>query len=182
MTDTQLDFGHPVPHATPDDLLHKLDKLGINTQTVEHERVFTVEQSTALRQRLGNNPSGYLSGGHSKNLFLKDKKQVLWLIVASHDRVIDLKALRKTIGAGNLSFGKPELLFEVLGVTPGSVTPFSLINDVQCRVRVILDAGLLAHASLYFHPLINSRTTCISPGDLLTFIKSCGHQPQILTL
>ena len=156
---------------TSEQLLSYLSELGLETETFQHEAVFTVEESRAIR--------GEMPGGHSKNLFLKDKKGVLWLVVCEEDRPIDMKALRKVIGAANLSFGKPDLLLELLGVTPGSVTPFALINDTDCQLRVILDKGLMAYVDLHFHPLTNTATTRISPNDLLKFIHSCGHQPEI---
>jgi Ala-tRNA(Pro) deacylase len=121
-----------------------------------------------------------MTGAHCKSLFLKDKKDQLWLLVALEDRPVDLKTLPKNIGAARLSFGKPELLLEVLGVEPGSVTPFALINDPQGRVRVVLDKGMLDHELLNYHPLTNTATTAISAADLVRFIRSCGHDPVIL--
>lgn len=159
---------------TEKDLYQRFDELGVNTVTVEHAAVFTVEEAKAAR--------GDLAGAHSKNLFLKDKKQQLWLIVCLEDRAIDMKELRHKIGAGNLSFGKPELLIEVLGVEPGSVTPFSLVNDTDLRVRVVLDKQMMEDDFLNFHPLTNTRTTQISPVDLLVFIRSCGHEPDVVEL
>ena len=159
---------------TPEQLQSRLSELGLEYETISHKPVFTVEESQAVR--------GDMSGGHSKNLFLKDKKNVLWLVICEEDRPVDMKALRKVIGAANLSFGKPDLLLEVLGITPGSVTPFALINDSEQRVRVVLDAGLMAHSQLHFHPLTNAATTRISPDGLLTFIRACGHQPEIVEI
>jgi Ala-tRNA(Pro) deacylase len=155
-------------------LMARLGALGIQTKTVRHPPLFTVAESKALR--------GELPGGHSKNLFLKDKKGVLWLIVAHEDCAIDLKALRPRIGSAALSFASAERLREVLGVEPGSVTPFALINDREARVRVVLDAGLLALSPLNFHPLVNTATTAIEADDLLVFVRSCGHEPRIETL
>ncbi len=156
------------------DLYQRFEDLGVTTVTTEHAAVFTVDEAKAAR--------GELKGAHSKNLFLKDKKKQLWLIVCLEDRAIDMKVLRHQIGAGNLSFGKPEALLEVLCVTPGSVTPFSLINDTDCSVRVVLDAEMMAAEFLNFHPLINTKTTQVSPDGLLHFIKSCGHEPAIVAL
>jgi Ala-tRNA(Pro) deacylase len=155
-------------------LMARLDALGIRTRTVRHPPLFTVAESKALR--------GELPGGHSKNLFLKDKKGILWLIVAGEDRAIDLKALRPRIGSAPLSFASPERLHQVLGVEPGSVTPFALINDRKVQVRVVLDAELLALSPLNFHPLVNTATTAIAADDLLVFVRSCGHEPRIETL
>ena len=161
-------------HATREELLSRLDALGIRSTTVDHPPVFTVEESKRLR--------GTLTGGHCKSLFLKDKKDVLWLVVALEDRPIDLKELRHRIGAANLSFGKPELLLQVLGVEPGSVTPFGLINDRERRVNVVLDKGMMAMDCLNYHPLTNRATTTVSPADLLKFIKACGHEPREIEL
>jgi Ala-tRNA(Pro) deacylase len=155
-------------------LFSYLEKLGIKTQTVNHKAVFTVEESQSIRQ-------GF-PGGHSKNLFLKEKNGKLWLVVAEENTRIDLKLLRKQIGATNLSFGKPELLWETLGVTPGSVTPFSLINDLENTVRVVLDQALVSEDTLYFHPLINTSTTQIDSKDFLTFIDKLGHDLQIIEI
>lgn len=160
--------------ATKADLFAKLAELGIATTTHEHPPLHTVEESRALR--------GEIAGAHSKNLFLKDKKDVLWLIVALEDTPIDLKTLHKRIGSGRLSFGKPELMRDVLRVEPGSVTPFALINETTRGVNVILDAALLAHGTLNFHPLVNTATTSISRDDFLTFLAACGHEPRHMVL
>ena len=160
--------------ATGQDLYDLLARLGIATETARHPPVFTVEEARAHR--------GTLPGIHTKNLFLKDKKGILWLIVAGEDRAIDLKALRPRIGSAPLSFASPDRLREVLGVEPGSVTPFALINDREARVRVVLDAELLALSPLNFHPLVNTATTAIAPDDLLVFVRSCGHEPRIARL
>ncbi|MCP5367770.1 MAG: prolyl-tRNA synthetase associated domain-containing protein [Hyphomicrobiales bacterium] len=160
--------------ATPEQLLARLDELGLATQTHRHPPVYTVDEAKALR--------GDLPGGHCKNLFLKDKKGELWLVVADEDRPIDLKALRHLIGAGHLSFGKPDLLMEVLGVEPGAVTPFALINDTGTRVNVVLDDAMMAAGVLNFHPLDNAATTAIAPADLEAFIRACGHAPRRVAL
>ena len=160
--------------TTSEQLLQHLTNLGINTAITEHGAVFTVEQARALR--------GEIPGGHCKNLFLKDKKGALWLVVCLEDAVIDLKALPALIGAARISFGKAELLGEVLGVEPGSVTPFALINDTAHRVNVVLDAKMMQHDVVSYHPLINTATVTLTPDDLLKFISSCGHEPQIIEL
>src|SRR5438105_266219 len=159
--------------ATREELAEYLRNLGIAVTTVEHPPVFTVEEAQALR--------GEIAGAHSKNLFLKDKKDALFLVVAREAAAIDLKHLHNRIGAsGRLSFGKPELLMERLGVPPGSVTPFGLINDRPPRLRVVLDAGLVAHETVNFHPLVNTATTTLRAIDLLAFIRATGHEPEIL--
>lgn len=161
----------PMP-ATREMLFKYLESLGISTATVNHPAVFTVEEARALR--------GAIPGLHIKNLFLKDKKDAFWLVVCEEDTAVDLKALPARIGSARLSFGRPELLREVLGIEPGSVTPFSLINDKEHRVNVILDARIVASEAVNCHPLENTATTTISSADLLTFMESTGHAPQIV--
>jgi Ala-tRNA(Pro) deacylase len=160
--------------ATPESLFARLDELGIPHRTHTHPPVFTVAEAAALR--------GTLPGGHTKNLFLKDKKGGLWLAVMLEERRTDLKQLADALGAPRFSFGNGELLYEVLGVRPGSVTPFALVNDTAQRVTVVLDEGMLAHDPLNYHPLENDRTTAIAPTDLVRFIASCGHEPRIVDL
>ena len=160
--------------ATRTELFAFFDKLGIATKTFEHEPVFTVEEAKRVHDKV--------PGGHCKNLFCKDEKGVLWLIVALEDAVIDLKSAPAKIGSRRLSFGKPELLMEVLGITPGSVTPFSLVNDTQVRVNVILDEAMMKLDQLNYHPLKNDASTTIAAADLLTFIKACGHNPRIVAV
>lgn len=160
--------------ATPDELFAALDTLGIKTSTHHHPPVFTVEEAKAH--------CAELPGGHCKSLFLKDKKDRLYLLVALDGRAIELNAIAKFIGAARLSFGRPELLLEVLGVTPGSVTPFALMNDKGARVSVVLDAGMMREALLNYHPLTNTATTAITPADLRRFIAWTGHSPTDLEL
>jgi Ala-tRNA(Pro) deacylase len=159
-------------HATETDLFARLLELGIESTTHRHPPVFTVEESRLLR--------GQLPGAHCKSLFLKDKKDQLWLVVALERQPVDLKMLPKNIGAARLSFGKPEVLIDILGVEPGSVTPFALINDDGGRVRVVLDKAMLDHDLLNYHPLKNTATTALAAADLVRFIRSCGHDPLIL--
>jgi len=161
--------------ATPEDLLARLAELGIAAPTIEHPPMFTVEDSQALR--------GDLPGGHSKNLFVKDKKSRLFLLVLEEETVVDLKRVHERIGAqGRVSFGSADLLEEVWGVRPGAVTPFGAINDVAGRVTLVLDADMMRHDRLNFHPLVNTRTTGISPADLLKFLRSTGHEPVVAAL
>ncbi len=158
--------------ATPDELFAFLDRLGIAHKTVTHPAVFTVEEARELR--------GAVAGGHTKNLFLRDKKDAPYLVVASEDAAIELKSLHRVLGAsGRFSFGSAELLRELLGVEPGSVTPFAAINDTACRVTVVLDAAMMEHAVLNFHPLVNTGTTTISREGLLKFLEATGHLPRI---
>ena len=159
---------------SPDDLLARLEALGIAHTTHRHPAVFTVEEARAH--------CGHLPGCHCKNLFLKDKKGQLWLVVARDDAAIDMKSLDRTIGAARLSFGRPELLAEVLGVVPGAVTPFALANDVEGRVNVVLDAVMMEADLVNYHPLTNEATTALSPQGLLAFLRSMGHEPAILAI
>ncbi|MGJ0557707.1 prolyl-tRNA synthetase associated domain-containing protein [Methylocystis sp.] len=160
--------------ATRQDLSARLDELGISTTTVEHEPVFTVAESERLEREI--------DGAHTKNLFLKDDAGALFLVVARSATRVDLKALSRRLGAGRFSFGKPELLMEVLGVPPGSVTAFAVINDPEARVRLVLDEALMSFDSINCHPLENTATTNIARADLLRFIRACGHEPSIAVL
>jgi len=160
--------------ATREDLFRRLEELGIPSRTVEHPPVFTVAESDQVERKL--------PGGHTKNLFLKDKKGRLFLVVAEGKTAIDLKSLHAVLECGRLSFGSPTLLQDVLGVTPGSVTALALINDVERRVTVVIDANLMRYNSINGRPLVNTATTNIARDDLLRFIRSCGHGPRIVGL
>ena len=161
-----------MPAASPDDLFAYLNSLGIAHQTVAHPPLFTVEESRAL--------AGRVPGVHSKNLFLRDKKGTLFLIVAAEDAAIDLKSLHRLLGAsGRFSFGSAGALRETLGVEPGSVTPFAAINDKAGQVTVVLDAAMMAHEVLNFHPLSNAATTTVSRRGLVKFLVATGHPPRI---
>ena len=155
-------------------LLDHLAAMGITTTTVDHPAVHTVAESSTIEIPL--------PGAHTKNLFLKDEDGTLLLVVAKSSTKVNLKQLARNTGTGRLSFGKPELLMEVLGVTPGSVTAFSIINDKNRRVRVIMDQELTAHDSVNCHPLENTATTNIALADLLRFIRETGHEPKTLGL
>jgi Ala-tRNA(Pro) deacylase len=161
--------------ATPDDLFAYLDTLGIAHKTVSHPAVFTVGEARDLR--------GAIAGGHTKNLFLRDKKGAAYLVVAPEHAAIELRVLHRVLGAsGRFSFGSAALMEELLGVPPGSVTPFAAINDKEQRVTVVLDAALMAHEALNFHPLVNTATTSISRQGLLKFLAATGHVPRIKPL
>ena len=158
--------------ASPDDLFAFLDRLGIPHPTVTHAALFTVEESQALR--------GEIPGGHTKNLFLKDKKGALFLVTALEDAAIELKSLHRRLGAsGRFSFGSADLMRATLGVEPGAVTPFAAINDRAGRVIVVLDAMLMAHTTINAHPLVNTMTTTLARGDLLKFLAATGHAPRV---
>jgi Ala-tRNA(Pro) deacylase len=158
--------------ATPAELFVYLDRLGIPHPTVTHPPLFTVEQSQALR--------GQIPGGHTKNLFLKDKKDALFLVTALEDATIELKSLHRRLNAsGRFSFGSANLMLETLGITPGAVTPFGALNDTTGRVTIVLDKALMQHATINAHPLVNTMTTSISREGLLAFLASTGHNPRI---
>ena len=162
------------PSNRGDDLFDRFRALGIETVTVEHPPLFTVEQSKELR--------GDIPGAHTKNLFLKCKKGTLWLVVAVESTPVNLKTLHTRLGCGRLSFGSAEFLREVLGVEPGSVTPFAVINDTKGLVTVVLDQALMGFDRLNFHPLVNTATSGISADGLKAFLADCKHPPQILAI
>lgn len=158
---------------TPDELLAFLESLGIAVTTKQHPPLFTVADSQSLR--------GEIAGGHTKNLFLKDKKDNFFLVTVDEDAEVDLKQIHHLIGASSrVSFGKPEALMELLGVVPGSVTVFGLINDSDKRVKLVLDSALMENDVINAHPLTNEATTTISRDDLLTFVEATGHEPLVL--
>jgi Ala-tRNA(Pro) deacylase len=158
--------------ASPDDLFAYLDSLGIAHKTVSHPPVFTVEEGRELHEAM--------PGAHTKNLFVRDKKGTPFLVVALESTAVALKSLHRQLGAsGRFSFGSAELMGELLGVTPGSVTPFAVINDKGRRVTVVLDAAMMAHEVLNFHPLTNTGTTAIARDGLLKFLEATGHSPRI---
>lgn len=162
----------PSSPATAESLINYLDDLGIETSTVEHPAVFTVEEARRLR--------GNLPGAHSKSLFLRNKKGRMWLVVTLEDRTIDLKDLGDRLGAGRLSFGSADRLMRYLGVIPGAVTPFATINDHAGVVHVALDRAMMEMEPLNFHPLDNTKTTAISADGLRRFLEATGHTPELL--
>lgn len=158
---------------TPDDLLARLDALGIPHTTMTHPPVYTVEEAREKR--------GMIPGAHSKNLFVRDKKGTMWIVSCLESREVDLKSLAPRIGARQrLSFGSERRLMEYLGLTPGAVSPLAVINDVTGAVRVVLDRGLLEDPPVNFHPLDNRMTTSLAPEDLLRFLEAEGHPPLVL--
>ncbi|MBI1214942.1 MAG: prolyl-tRNA synthetase associated domain-containing protein [Alphaproteobacteria bacterium] len=157
---------------TPEPLASAFAALGIEAVTYAHPAVFTVEQGRGFKDKM--------PGGHTKNLFLKDKKGQVWLVTALWDTDIDLKWLPKRIDAGRLSFGNAELMQRLLGVTPGAVTALGLVNDTDRQVRFVLDSRMLQCSIVNCHPLTNDMTTGLSPQDLLKFIKNMGYEPIIV--
>lgn len=160
--------------ATRQDLMAKLESLNIAVKITEHAPLFTVEDSKILR--------GQICGGHTKNLFMKDKKGALFLLVVGEDATINMKTMHKTLNCARLSFGKPDLLMEKLGISPGSVTAFSIINDPTAEVRIIFDETLMANDIINCHPLTNDATVSIKRDDLISFTRACGHEPTIMAL
>jgi Ala-tRNA(Pro) deacylase len=163
--------------TSPEALLARLAALGIATRTVDHDPVFTVEESQHLR--------GELPGAHIKNLFLRNRKEEMWLVTVEEDRRIDLKALGQKLtgasgGDAKLSFGSADRLMTYLGVIPGAVTPFAVINDKAGKVKMVLDKSLTEIDPVNAHPLVNFKSTAIAPADLVKFLEAEGHKPQIL--
>lgn len=158
---------------TPASLFAMLDSMGIAHETISHPPLFTVEQSKQLR--------GEIPGAHTKNLFLKDKKGKLFLVTAVENTQIDLKRLHEVIGgSGRLSFGSADQMMAHLGVEPGSVTAFGVINDTPGAVTMILDERLAAFGRINCHPLVNIMTTGLNYDDLLKFLAATGHSPMVL--
>lgn len=158
---------------TPEIIAQRFSKLGIAATTYAHPPVFTVEEGLDYER--------HMPGGHTKNLFLKDKKGELCLVTAWQDSTIDLKSLSGRIGMGRFSFGSAALMQQVLGVTPGTVTPLSLMNDADKRIKTfVLDAALMGFDVVNCHPLRNDRTTALTPADLVKFVEDAGYAPVIL--
>ncbi|MBD3846151.1 Ala-tRNA(Pro) deacylase [Bosea sp. OAE752] len=160
---------------TDAELCARLAASGIAFHRTDHPAVFTVAETAPHRDMM--------IGLQTKNLFLKDKKGRLFLVSAKSDARIDLKRLHETLGAsGRLSFGSAELLLEKLGVTPGSVTAFAVVNDREGAVTMVLDANLTTGEEVNFHPLVNTATLRIGRDDLVAFLRETGHEPLIVDL
>lgn len=171
-TREEIEALHRPDAWTPDQLLARLEALGLDIQTEEHAPMWTVEDSQRLRADMSED-------GHCKSLFLRNKKGSMWLVVMLEDQRLDIKALGVALGE-KLSFAKPDRLMEYLGVIPGSVTPFSVVNDSGKAVQVVLQRRMMECAHLHYHPLRNFLTTRISSGDLVTFLEAQDHPPHIL--
>lgn len=164
-----------MPHHTPETLLHNLTTQGVPYVLHRHAAVMTVADGTGV--------TDHLIGAHIKNLFVKDKGGNLFLITALQERTIDLKTLGKHLGARDrLSFASPETLMEVLGVTPGSVSPLALINAAPGRLRVVLDSGISRYDAVLPHPLVNTQTAALAVHDLYLAIAHWGHQAELVDL
>jgi Ala-tRNA(Pro) deacylase len=158
----------------PMTLLDYLRDSGVDHRVYTHEPVFTVAEAERV--------SGEILGTHTRNLFLRDKKETMFLVTLRHDTRVDLKKLAGVLGAGKLSFGSPERLWTYLGVTPGSVTPLAILNDSEKRVQLVLEKGMMAEDLVNFHPLINSMTVGMTPTGLMTLLEKHAMTPQILDL
>jgi Ala-tRNA(Pro) deacylase len=159
-----------MPH-TPETLFTFLKKIGVEYTLFEHPAVFTVEEA--------QKHCGHIPGTHCKNLFLKDKKDALWLVTAPDEKAVDLKALPEKTGCKRVSFGNADLLMQHLGVVPGSVTPLSLINDNNRQVQPILDKWMMEQELINVHPLVNTATVTITPSGLMKFMEAMGHKPLV---
>lgn len=163
----------PLP-VTPTRLLEVLDRLDISYKIYNHQPIFTVQEGEHLKASI--------PGTHCRNLFLADKKKTMYLVVAANETAIDLKKLQNLLGSHRLSFGSAERLWTMLGIRPGSVCPFTVINDKEHQVQVILDAGMMKAKIVNYHPLDNAMTISVSPADLLRFLAYTGHEPRIIDL
>lgn len=154
------------------DLIRFFDAHGVDHATLDHPAVFRVGEGEDLKKGL--------PGAHTKNLFLKDAKARLWLVSAADRAVIDLKRLHTVIGSARLSFGSAELMAATLGVVPGSVTAFALVNDVDRQVTFVLDRTLAEAGHVNFHPLENTATTTVSQGGFRRFLAALGIAPLVV--
>lgn len=174
MTEVPARLVDGTPPMAPPTLLATLADLGIETTTVRHPPVYTVEEARAIR--------GQIPGAHTKNLFVRDKKGVMWLIVALENQLVDLRAVAQMLGHKSFSFGSSQRLMHYLGLTPGSVTPFGVVNDRGGHVSVALDEGLRRYDTWNFHPLVNSMTTSVSSAEMLRFFEAVDHAPRWIVL
>lgn len=167
----QIEDSAPLP-TSPEQLMARLKDLGIEFDLHHHEAVYTVAEAEAVDRDI--------TGTHCRNLFLRDKKKNNFLVVLPNDTEVDIKKLQPLIGADRLSFGSADRLWEYLGVRPGSVCPYSIINDTQNQVTIFLDKTMMQSARVNYHPLLNTMTIGTAPADLLKFIESTGHTPHIV--
>lgn len=174
MPEQALNTAPRVLPTSPDDLFTILQELGIQYQLHRHAPIFTVEEGLPLKKSI--------PGLHCRNLFLRDKKEAMFLVVAANETAVDLKKLPDLLGCGRLSFGSAERLWTHMGITPGSVCPFCAINDRDHKVQVVLDAFMMKADAVCYHPLDNAMTIALAPADLLKFFAHTGHHPKILDL
>lgn len=173
-TAPNLNFSTDELPTSPESLIASLTALGIPHRVYEHAAVFTVAESQHV--------DAQIAGCHTRNMFLKDKKGAMFLVTLRHDTMIDLKKLSDVLGAGRFSFGSPERLWENLGVRPGSVTPFAIVNDTRKAVTLVLEAGMMDEEIVNYHPLVNTMTVGLTPQHLLDYMRSIGVTPRIVDL
>lgn len=174
MTNPELKADQEPLPTQPQELLEILQKLDIEYKFYEHEAVFTVEESSKIKEDM--------PGTHCRNLYLRDKKKKNFLVVAANETEVDMKTLSDKIECGRLSFGSADRLWQFLGIRPGSVCPFTVINDTEHKVQVVLDSYMMKQERVHYHPLDNTMTIGIAPDDLLKFFEHTGHTPLILDL
>lgn len=160
--------------TTPDSLMGQLEGMGIDYTLYHHEAVYTVEESEKVDAKI--------EGTHCRNLFLRDKKKKNYLVVLQNATDVDMKKLPEVIGSDRLSFGSSDRLWEYLGVRPGSVCPFAIINDTDQQVKIFLDKSMMETDIVNYHPLLNIMTIGLKPADLIKFIESTGHEAHIVDL
>ena len=144
------------------ELIELLKKESYKMTVHQHDALFTVQDSKKLR--------GKIEGAHSKNLFLKNKKNKFFLLTCEEADKIDLKRISKSLGLGNTSFAKEEYLDQYLKIKPGSVSPFALLNDEEGEVSFYLEQTLYESEFVNFHPLINTSTITIENNKFLEFM------------
>lgn len=164
----------PEMPTSPESLMNHLEELGIQFELHHHEAVFTVAESEKV--------DAQISGTHCRNLFLRDKKKKNFLVVLQNATDVDMKKLPEVIGSDRLSFGSADRLWQYLGVRPGSVCPFSIVNDTDNQVKILLDKSMMETDIVNYHPLLNTMTVSLKPADLIKFIESTGHEAHIVDL
>ena len=175
MLSSQLNIeNHCELPTSPQNLLKQLDDWQITYDLHHHRAVYTVEESQDV--------DAMISGTACRNMFLADKKKRMFLISLANETKVDLKKLPDVLGCGRLSFGSPDRLWRYLGVRPGSVCPFSIINDTEKQVTLILDHWMMQQERVNFHPLLNTMTVGLVPHGLTTFVKNLDHPFQIVDL
>ncbi len=169
------DDSQPDALPTSSEILVKtLQDIGITYKIYDHDPIFTVAEGEHLK--------AHIPGTHCRNLFLRDKKKEMFLVVAANETAIDLKKLEKVLDCGRLSFGSADRLWENLGIRQGSVNPFCAINDTGHNVKIVLDGAMMEAETVNYHPMDNAQTVGLSPTDLLKFFDYTGHKPHILDL
>ena len=160
--------------TSPESLMENLKSIGVDFTLHHHEAVFTVEESEKLDSEI--------PGTHCRNLFLRDKKKKNFLVVLQNGTEVDMKKLPPVIGSDRLSFGSADRLWEYLGVRPGSVCPFAVVNDTDQQVKILLDKSMMETDVVNYHPLLNTMTVSLKPADLVKYIETTGHEAHIVDL